>query len=275
MHPSCVREIILKGLSLSYLWAFASLYHQTPGLYGDEGILPVRNTLKCDDTPLRCSVSGNPPTALHLSQLVSLSPSQTMEAGLLVGMLVAALSFAFVFLRNTLSYLVMWYLYLSFVQVGGDFLSFQWDTLLLEAGFLAILLAPIRIFRRPTTKWLPQDNVNIFLFRWLAFRLMFVSGIVKLLIQDPTWWKLTALHYHFNSQCIPTPLAWYAHQLPGFVKQFSVAATFVILIFLSLFMLSPSKHLRHAHMGYSLQVVQHSAVMRDRHQLRCSPCCNV
>uniref|UniRef100_A0A5S6QIP4 Lipase maturation factor n=1 Tax=Trichuris muris TaxID=70415 RepID=A0A5S6QIP4_TRIMR len=249
MHPSCVREIILKGLSLSYLWAFASLYHQTPGLYGDEGILPVRNTLKCDDTPLRCSVSGNPPTALHLSQLVSLSPSQTMEAGLLVGMLVAALSFAFVFLRNTLSYLVMWYLYLSFVQVGGDFLSFQWDTLLLEAGFLAILLAPIRIFRRPTTKWLPQDNVNIFLFRWLAFRLMFVSGIVKLLIQDPTWWKLTALHYHFNSQCIPTPLAWYAHQLPGFVKQFSVAATFVILIFLSLFMLSPSKHLRYIAFG--------------------------
>ncbi|KFD71806.1 hypothetical protein M514_05628 [Trichuris suis] len=249
MHPSCVRELILKGLSLTYLWAFASLYHQTPGLYGDEGIFPISNMLKCDDTPLRCSFLGKLPTILHLSEMVSLSPSEAMEAGLLVGMLVAGLSFTFVLLRNTLSYLIMWYLYLSFVQVGGDFLYFQWDSLLLEAGFLAILLAPIRILRRPTTKWLPQDNVTIFLFRWLGFRLMFASGVVKLLIQDQTWWTLTALHYHFNSQCIPTPLAWYAHQLPGFVKQFSVAATFVILIFLSLFMLSPSKHLRYVAFG--------------------------
>ncbi|CDW59927.1 lipase maturation factor 2 [Trichuris trichiura] len=192
---------------------------------------------------------GNLPTILHLSEMVSLSPSEAMEAGLLVGMLVAGLSFTFVLLRNTFSYLVLWYLYLSFVQVGGDFLYFQWDTLLLEAGFLAVLLAPVRILRRPSTKWLPQDNVTLFLFRWLGFRLMFASGVVKLLIQDQTWWTLTALHYHFNSQCIPTPLAWYAHQLPGFVKQFSVAATFVILIFLSLFMLSPSKHLRYVAFG--------------------------
>ena len=31
-----------------------------------------------------------------------------------------------------------WVFYLSLVTVGQDFLSFQWDALLLEAGFLAI-----------------------------------------------------------------------------------------------------------------------------------------
>ena len=56
-------------------------------------------------------------------------------------------------------------MYLSLSSAGQDFLSFQWDALLLEAGFLAIFLGRARI-----VAWL---------FRWLAFRLFFLSGAVK------------------------------------------------------------------------------------------------
>jgi len=49
----------------------------------------------------------------------------------------------------------------------------------------------------------------------LLFRLMFASGVVKLTSMCPTWWGLTALDWHYESQCIPTPIAWYAHQMPG------------------------------------------------------------
>ncbi|VDP20676.1 unnamed protein product [Soboliphyme baturini] len=73
---------------------------------------------------------------------------------------------------------------------------------------------------------------------------MFASGVVKLTSGCPTWWQLTALHYHFESQCIPTPLAWFAHQIPGWFKQLSVLATYMILLLLSPFMLLPVKHLR-------------------------------
>ena len=39
----------------------------------------------------------------------------------------------------------LWALYLSFVSVGRDFLSFQWDALLLETGVHAMLVsAPAR-----------------------------------------------------------------------------------------------------------------------------------
>jgi hypothetical protein len=44
----------------------------------------------------------------------------------------------------------------------------------------------------------------------------------------PTWWNLTALHYHYATQCIPTPWAWIAHQMPNFIQKFSVACTFLI-----------------------------------------------
>ena len=39
-------------------------------------------------------------------------------------------------------WLAMWALYLSIVNVGQTFYGFGWETLLLEAGFLAILLGP-------------------------------------------------------------------------------------------------------------------------------------
>lgn len=63
------------------------------------------------------------------------------------------------------------------------------DNLLLETGFLAILIAPMKM---PwSTKERLHDNVTFWLARWLLFRLMFASGVVKLTSRCPTWWGLT------------------------------------------------------------------------------------
>ncbi len=91
--------------------------------------------------------------------------------------------------------LVLW---ISLCAVGQDFLSFQWDVLLCEAGLLAIFA--------------DTSAVRVWLFRWLIFRLMFSSGVVKLLSGDPTWRNLTALHYHYETQPLPNPLAWFVYQ---------------------------------------------------------------
>ena len=61
--------------------------------------------------------------------------------------------------------------------MGGTFLHFQWDILLLEAGLLAVLAAPGRGGRQQTSG--SQDPVTMFLVRWLLFRMMFASGVVK------------------------------------------------------------------------------------------------
>ena len=61
--------------------------------------------------------------------------------------------------------------YLSIVTAGQIFMGYQWDFLLLEAGFLAIFLKPA--------------YTRVWLFRWLLFRLMFESGAVKLLEWRP------------------------------------------------------------------------------------------
>jgi hypothetical protein len=57
---------------------------------------------------------------------------------------------------------------------------------------------------------------------------MFQSGLVKLQSGCPTWWQLTAMDFHYESQCLPTPLAYYAHQLPHWLHALSVVAVYVI-----------------------------------------------
>ena len=86
--------------------------------------------------------------------------------------------------------------------------------LLLEAGFLAIFLG--------------SSNWIVWLFRLLLFRLMFLSGAVKLLSHDPSWRNLTALQFHYWTQPLPTPLAWYVNQLPAWFQRASTAGVFFI-----------------------------------------------
>ena len=70
------------------------------------------------------------------------------------------------------------------------------------------------------------------------------KGYKKLESGCPTWWGLTALNWHFESQCIPTPLAYYAHHLPEIFLKYGVAITFVAQIGVTLFALSPNRKLR-------------------------------
>jgi hypothetical protein len=119
---------------------------------------------------------------------------------------------------------VLWLLYLSLNVVGQDFLSFQWDALLLEAGIVAIALTPLR-WRHRISEHVDPPVLARWLVWWLLFRLMFGSGLVKLASGDPSWRNLTALAFHYETQPLPTPVAWYAAQLPVWAHQVVTALT--------------------------------------------------
>ena len=57
-------------------------------------------------------------------------------------------------------------------------------------------------------------------------------------------WGLTALNFHYESQCIPTPLAWYAHQLPEWFQKLSVVGTYFIEIGVPFLFFAPVRSLR-------------------------------
>jgi uncharacterized membrane protein YphA (DoxX/SURF4 family) len=122
-----------------------------------------------------------------------------------------------------LTLFLLWALYLSLQSIGSPFLDFQWDLLLLETGFLAIFFAPLQWVERSSRQSAPS-TLALWLLRWLLFRLMFESGCVKLMSGDISWWNLSALRYHYETQPLPTWIGWYAHQLPAHFQAFCTFA---------------------------------------------------
>ncbi|MCX6925036.1 MAG: lipase maturation factor family protein [Verrucomicrobia bacterium] len=139
----------------------------------------------------------------------------------------------------------MWLIYLSLTTVCGDFLGFQWDNLLLEAGFLAIFLAPLQLWPR-SSRVAPPSRLVLWLLRWLLFKLVFQSGCVKLLSGDSSWRDLAALNFHYATQPLPTWIGWYAHQLPTWAQEVSVAVMFGIELFVPFLIFAPRRLRRFA-----------------------------
>ncbi|XP_043093672.1 lipase maturation factor 2b [Puntigrus tetrazona] len=208
------RQWFLWSIALVYVCAFSSIYVQIPGLYGDDGILPVRLQMPKVQRPLLEQES-----LLGLGPSLGLSPQQVLELTCLVGVALALCAVLLEPLRDSLIYFCLRVLYLSLYNVGGDFLRSEWDVLLLEAGLLAVLVAPLSLLRRHSS-YRFHDPVSFWLTRWLFFRLIFCTGVSKLASGDPAWYDLSALSHHLENQMNPTPLAWYVHQLPDWLLRF-------------------------------------------------------
>jgi len=203
-----VSWVFLRLLGAIYIAAFVSLSVQILGLVGHAGILPLGGHLGAARHVLGDTAYGVLPTLFWLN---------SSDASLLAGCVVGALLGLLVVLnRWTRAALIgLFVLYLSYFYAGQDFTGFQWDLLLLEAGFLAIFLGS-------------GSRIVIWLYRWLVFRYLFLAGAAKLLSGDPTWRDFTALEYHFWTQPLPTPLAWYAAELPHWLLVGATAATLVV-----------------------------------------------
>jgi hypothetical protein len=199
------RWIFLRLLGLIYLCAFVSLWVQLDGLIGSRGILPAGRLMELASTQLNGQV--------HLFPTLLWLDASDRFLHLLTGAGTVLSVLLIVGIAPVPALGGLWTLYLSLSLAGQAFFSFQWDTLLLETGFLAVWFAPLTISPRGE-RFAPVRRPAVWLLWWLLFRLMFESGVVKLASGDPAWANLSALSYHFETQPLPTWIGWYAHQLP-------------------------------------------------------------
>src|SRR3954464_8850377 len=191
------RVVLQRGLGVAYFIAFAVALEQFVPLLGERGLLPVPRFL--ERVPFWRS-----PSLFHFGysdRLLKLVAAAGMALSLAI---VLGLPDRWPALLNLALWLVVWALYLSIVNVGQTFYGFGWESLLLEAGFLAAFLGPA---------WTAVPAPIIWLFRWLLFRLEFGAGLIKMR-GDRCWRDLTCLYYHHETQPMPNPLSWYFHHLP-------------------------------------------------------------
>ena len=231
------RRWFLRALGVVYLIAFVSLWVQVDGLIGTRGVSPVSEFLPAAHQQL----GGR---AFWILPTLCLFNSSDAFLHLLCGGGVLLSLLLIVGIAPAVSLVGLFVFYLSLVAMSdaslNPFLNFQWDILLLETGFLAIFLAPWGLWpqrdREP-----PIPRVALFLLKFLLFKLLLMSGVVKLTSGDDCWWNLTALDYHYWSQPLPTIFAWWADQHPAWFKHFSVAFCLVVEIIVPFFIWAPRR----------------------------------
>ena len=213
--------LFLRLFGLIALCAFISFAVQAQGLIGSRGILPLAELVDALAPRLGVARFVLVPMVFWLNDS-DLAISAVCWAG-------AAFSVMLVLnLLPRLSLVLIYALYLSLLYAGQTFMTFQWDTFLLETAVVAFLMSL-------------SPTIGVWLARWLLFRFIFMSGVVKLISGDPNWRNLSALSYHFLTQPLPTPLAWYAAQLPAAVLKAATGAMFFVELVLPFLIFCPRR----------------------------------
>jgi len=204
-----VGALASRLLALIALAAWVSLGSQVRLLLGSRGLLPVGELMDAVRADGRVGLFDLPTLFWRFH-----------SDGLLVGGTIVggALAVAALFgLKPRLCFALSTALYLSYATVGRDFLSFQWDNLLLECGLLAAFL--------PTTR--PAPLVH-FLFRLVLFKLYFESGVAKWQSDLGDWQDGSAMTSYYETAPLPTWLAFTAHHLPVWWHHLESRATLAL-----------------------------------------------
>ena len=204
------RWLFERLVAAIYVVAFLVAINQFPALLGEDGLLPATRYLAV--ARLR-----EAPSIFHLHYSDNLLRAISWLGIALCVTLIIGLPQAGPAWLPMLVWLVLWLAYLSIVNVGQTFYAFGWESLLLEAGFIAIFLGPASI-APPITM--------VYMLRWLLFRVEFGAGLIKIR-HDSCWRDLTCLYYHHETQPLPNPLSWYFHRLPKAIHKCEVVGNHV------------------------------------------------
>ena len=216
------RTLVQRGLGVVYLLAFVNVLVEWRPLLGDRGLLPAARVVA--RVPFRRA-----PSLLHWrhdDRTVQVLAGLGALGAVLVVVGVGAVLPTW---ASIVLWLTLWALYLSFVSVGQIFYAFGWESILLEAGFLAAFLGADDVAPPALTLWL---------LRWLVFRIEFGAGLIKMR-GDQCWRDLTCLDHHHETQPLPGPLSWWFHHRPQWVHRAETGANHVVQLVVPWLLFAP------------------------------------
>ena len=215
------RWLVLRAVGIVFVLIFLGIVDESNALVGPTGIMPLSQYF----TDLRKLLPGKIEGFLGAPSVFWLGTSAALIATVAwAGLLAAVALVCNVWPRVAL--VVCWAAFLSFVATWGQFSPAQIDRLMLETALLCIPFAPPGV-RPGLGAASPPRRIAVFMLRWLLFRVMLESGLVKLFSTDPLWRNFTALDLFYETSPAPTRLGYWAHQLPHAAHVAAIGFTFL------------------------------------------------
>ena len=223
------RALLLRWQGLMYASAFATSAFQGRGLIGEWGLAPT-------SWPARRPT----PAFDFLATVMGLKGDLALELLSWFGLFLS-LRMMTTTITSCLLPLLLWLMYLSIVNLDGSIvINYGWEWETLEVGFLSIFLCPL-ISWSPFPRRVNPPKLVLWLYRWLAFRLLIGAGMSKLgRNSSDCWEELTCTTTHYVTQPMPNAMAFFFDKLPLSVHKLEVALTFVEQLVLPFLILVPA-----------------------------------
>lgn len=224
-----VRFVFQRLLAVIYLVAFLVALRQFRPLAGEEGLLPIEEYVE------NASFTERPSLFYFVPDDRAIGAAGAVGVGLSVVALVGGpywLPEPYPVPASVALWLVLWALYLSFVNAGRLFYGYGWETMLLETGFLAVFLG---------SGATGPPVVIVWLLIWVLFRNMFGAGLIKIR-GDECWRNLTCLDYHYETQPMPNPASWFAHHLPDRFHRAEVLGNHAVELVIPFLLFAPQPY---------------------------------
>lgn len=224
-HVWLTRLLLERGIAAVYFVAFLAVLLQFKPLLGERGLLPVPALLK------RMSFRERP--TLFCWRYSDRFLDSVAWTGIVLSLcaLFGLVGSSPIWL-SVPTWLLLWFLYLSIVNVGQKFFAFGWESMLLEAGFFTAFLGPSQV---------EPSVVPILILRWMLFRIEVGAGLIKLR-HDPCWRRLTCLYFHYETQPLPNPLSWYFHRIPAPLHRLSALFSHFVQIAVPFALFAPQPY---------------------------------
>ena len=252
------KWMILRCMGIIYFFAFWVAHDQNPGLMGKHGLVPAEKTWSkviVPQFPDPWQGFLHHPSIFWFIPLNDDTISWVNWIGLVVSGMIVILS-----INSWILQFVLWALYFSVVTTAtnNSFYQYGWESQILETGFLCIFLCSLPYVDRSRRSfspslwesWNPTTNVAkreqapsyiiLWLFRYLCFRISVGAGLIKVR-GDSCWTDKTCLHYHFETQPIPSPFSFVYHFVPKSFQSRMVDVDLWVQLYTSFLVVLPTE----------------------------------